>query len=382
MDPILGKLTLETLMSHTPIAIAVSDAWGRLTMFSPALEELVGRPFRHLHEQHWVDIYDLYAADGVTRMRPEDVPLARAVRGEVVTDAVLATLRADGRRVYLRCNASPIRDANDTLVGAVVLVQDVTAERTAQETQEHLRDQLVETINHEIRTPLTKILGHAELLQEHHQNVPPSLRKSIDGVAAGAADLFGLADVISGLADLEARTRLTKAHGNLAGLLRAIVAEHQPKAEPRGISLVCRAPKRAAATLDATQTRKAVAALLENALTHAPTGSQVEVDLTVNDACLEITVRDQGPGIDPADWPRLTQPFERGLIEAASSSGRGLGLAVARTIAAAHGGELHLHSPLDRRDQAADGDGNGPGACITLHLPRHSGATNTLLSSE
>ena len=359
MIPSLGDITLEALLQHTPVAMAVTDREGRLTMFSPALEELLGRPYRHLHEDQWVEAYQLYADDGVTQMGTRDVPLARALRGEVVTDAVMVSVREDGTRVHIRVSASPLRDDDDSVIGAVALVQDVTAERTAHLTQEHLRRQLVETINHEIRTPLSKVIGHAELLQDQREEMSELQLRSVDAIAAGAADLFSLADVVSGLADLEASARVSRTWANLAALVREVVAERRASAARHGVRLSCDAPTRLGVTLDHAQVRRAVTALVDNAVAHAPRGTAVEVAVAQLDGHVRVVVRDHGPGIPEADWPRLVEPFERGNTEVTSPAARGLGLAVARTVAAAHGGELLLEP-------------RGPGARVVLTLPRRA----------
>jgi signal transduction histidine kinase len=368
LNPLLGNLSLETLMAHTPVGLAVSNAQGVVELCSPALDAMLGRPTLQGQPQDvWTSRYDMYAADGVTPLRPEDFPLVRAVNGEVVTDAVIVSVRGDGRRLYLRCNASPLRDESDEIVGAVVLVQDVTAEQTAHEAQILLRDQLVETVNHEIRTPLAKIIGHAELIQDQRENLLPTISKSVDTIVSAAADLYALADDISDLAELEAGSRLSRTFGNIAGLLREVVARHEPKALRRGVHIDCQAPRRVNATVDPRQLERAVAALIDNAVGHAPPASCVEVVLSVDDGFFEISVRDRGPGIDATDWPRLVQPFERGTVEASRGSARGLGLALASTVAAAHGGELLLRDA----GGVADGSASEP-TTVVLRQPRFS----------
>lgn len=366
MNPLLGNLSLETLMAHTPVGLAVSNAEGVVELCSPALDAMLGRPTLQGRDQEgWTSDYDVRAADGVTPLQPEDFPLVRAVHGEVISDAVIVSIRPDGRRLYLRCNASPLRDDDDELVGAVVLVQDVTAERTAHEAQIQLREQLVETVNHEIRTPLAKIIGHAELIQDEREDLPPAIHKSVDTIVSAAAELYGLADDISDLAELEAGSRLSKTFGNVSGLVREVVARHEPKALRRGVRLDFQAPRRATATVDPRQLERAVAALIDNALGHAPSASCVEVGLTLNDGCFEVIVRDRGPGIDASDWPRLVQPFERGIVEASRGSARGLGLALASTVAAAHGGEL----VLENAGGGAEGSASDP-TTVVLRVPR------------
>jgi signal transduction histidine kinase len=112
-------------------------------------------------------VVPLFRPDGETPLPADEVPLTRARRGEFVKDAVVSTRRADGGLVHLKCNAVPLRDDDGADNGAIALVQDVTAEVDARLRDEALRQRLVETINHEFRTPLAALLGHIELIHDH-----------------------------------------------------------------------------------------------------------------------------------------------------------------------------------------------------------------------
>lgn len=366
MQQDLGQLQLETLLSHTRLAVAATDATGRMTLYSPALEELLGSSLEGLPESEMVDHFDLYAVDGVTRLRDEDIPLVRARRGEVVTDAVIVARRSSGEGAYLRCNAAPLRGEDGSITGAIVLVQDVTAEHAAKREQEELRERLVVTINHELRTPLTKVLGHAELLAEHCADVSDQVRRSVEVVSRSAEDLFRLAEMVSALADLESHTRLTKTYGDLAELLRESLRESEARASARGLRLVPDLPDRLTATVDPDELGRAVAAVLDNALRYAPDGTEVGVRLTGTATEALIEVWDEGEGIPLADRARLVEAFERGTHPRQAVDGKGLGLAVAHTVVVAHGGELGLedHSPH--------------GLCVTLRLPRNGSSARPL----
>lgn len=356
----LGQLQLETLLSHTRLAVAATDATGRMTLYSPALQELLGSPVEGLAESGMVDHFDLYAVDGVTRLREEDVPLVRARRGEVVTDAVVVARRGGGDGIYLRCNAAPLRDGDGVISGAIVLVQDVTSEHAAQREQDVLRARLVETINHELRTPLTKVCGHAELLLEHCERLPEPGRRSVEVLARSAQDLFRLARMISALADLESHARLTKTFGDVAGLLRDTLRDAEPAAAARGIRLVRDLPDRLTATVDADELRRAVEAVLDNALRYAPDGTEVGVRLSTQGPDVLVEVWDEGEGVAVQDRARLVEAFERGDHPRQQVDGKGLGLAVAHTVVTAHGGALVL------------GDRAPSGLCVTLRLPRQA----------
>ncbi|MFS8071308.1 MAG: sensor histidine kinase, partial [Byssovorax sp.] len=100
--------------------------------------------------------------------------------------------------------------------------------------------------------------------------------------------------------------------------------------------------------------------VIENAVRHSPRGSVVDVITELREGWFEITVRDAGPGVSDADRARVFEPFYRGARQRASDIiGAGLGLAIARAIARAHGGDLLL----------SDAPGTPYGACFLIRLP-------------
>ena len=97
--------------------------------------------------------------------------------------------------------------------------------------------------------------------------------------------------------------------------------------------------------------------LLDNAATHGKAGGWIGVRARGNGATVEVAVEDRGGGLDPADMPRIFEPFYRGRTAVEKQShGFGLGLALARRIAEAHGGTLVVEN-------------TGKGARFTLRLP-------------
>src|SRR5680860_1587180 len=105
----LSQLELTTLFGRTHLGLAACDASGEMTFLSPALQELLGQPFRPHAEAEQVERYHLSEGDGSTRLRAEEVPLARARLGETVTDAVICSRSNTGNLLYLLCNALPVR---------------------------------------------------------------------------------------------------------------------------------------------------------------------------------------------------------------------------------------------------------------------------------
>lgn len=338
------QLESSTLLAQTGLLVAATDADGRLALLSPGMQELFDLPFEPLPECEFSDRFHLVTADGTASLPTEDIPVVRARRGEVVRDALVAARCPGGRLIYMRCNASPLVDPDGRVAGAIVLIQDVTAERAALERQADLRHRLLETVNHHLRTPVTNLVGYAEILDDHKNDLPVHSHRAVDAVHGAAKELASLLETVSALADLDRHAELTKTCGDLSAALGQVVRTLAPLFEQRQVRLHLDLPGPLPVTVDFAEVRRAVAELLRNAAIYASPHTQVVLRARRDGACAEVTISDQGPGIPTSDHARLVQPFERGSHQHQDVTGRGLGLAIANTIALAHGGTLLLQA--------------------------------------
>ena len=211
MHGILGSLDslkgvpLHLALDNTGVGLVACDASGRLTLVSPAVQELFEMEFAPLTEARYLQRVPLFRSDGESPLPLEEVPLHRARLGEFVRDAVVTTKRADGTLVHLKCNAAPLRDDQDRDSGAIALLQDVTAEVQASLRSEALQRRLVETINHEFRTPLAALLGHVELIHEYREDrddVDPELARWLAAIERSG---WRLRDLIERVGEMVAR---------------------------------------------------------------------------------------------------------------------------------------------------------------------------------
>jgi signal transduction histidine kinase len=202
---------------------------------------------------------------------------------------------------------------------------------------------------HDLHGPLTVIrglcatLGRDELRADRRRGL-----ELIDGEALRLA--AGLADVVA-RAPPPARTRRVA----LSVLAAEAIERHRAVAAGRGVRLTLREPGVAVEVRGhAPSLERALDNLIQNGLRHSPRDGEVGVRVSGARGWGCLRVRDDGPGIPPGDRRRIVRAGERG--SAPRGHGKGLGLAIAREIAEAHGGRLTL-------------DPGGPGACFRLSLP-------------
>ena len=218
---------------------------------------------------------------------------------------------------------------------------------------------LAETVNHHLRTPLTAMLGHAELLGEGHLDLPDEARHSLECLQRAGGRLQDVVLGICELVDIACADRAARREVDLMELVSDVVSDYRPSAHRQGIRLQVETDDVHVCSIDRHHVRRAVGELLDNALAHSPGGSTVDVAVTGSEGSVSVCIRDRGRGINPADRERLTRPFERedGCARLVDGS-RGLGLAVAAPVAGSHGGRLTL---ADRR-------GGGLTACLELSV--------------
>jgi signal transduction histidine kinase len=220
-----------------------------------------------------------------------------------------------------------------------------------------VRSQFIARVGHDVRTPLTLIRMYVETLAAGKVKDPHEARE-FAGIAARESER--LSKIVQKLLDfsrtLERARPLERARLDLAALAKDVLLCHRPAFDQAGVALSMIGNGQPALVAgDADALRGALGNLLENALHYAAGGGQVEVSVAAHDGVALLQVLDRGPGLPRAVRARLFDRFVRGPDE--KREGTGLGLALVREIAQAHGGSV----------DAADREGGG--AAITVMLP-------------
>ena len=202
-------------------------------------------------------------------------------------------------------------------------------------------------VSHELRTPLNAVIGFSELIaRELHGPIgDPRYAEHARMIRESGMTLLSLVNSVIDLARLEQGvTELTLRPEPLEEVVAEALADAAAAAEARDVRLVRMLDADAEAVVcDRSGLRKVLGALLSNAVAASPTGGAVTLTTRRRSERVFLEVRDDGPGLDPADIPRLMRPFEQGenaLVR--RTEGAGLGLPIARLLSREMGGRLHL----------------------------------------
>ncbi len=286
---------------------------------------------------------------------PATLIIERATGQEI--DAVAVAVGAGALSALVLWRLAGLVRALDRLRGAerVARTEAERARRLLVEQNERLReadqlkDEFVALISHDLRTPLTSILGYLELTLEDDE-LTELHRGYLDVVDRNARRLLRLVSDLLFVARLEAgQLDLQHTEVDLAAVARQSVAEAEPRAAASGITLTCETELVPTMTADKGRIFQLLDNLVSNAIKFTPHGGDVRVSVTSAEGGVRLEVTDTGIGIASDEQRHL---FERFFRSSAASErqiqGTGLGLYIARAIVEAHGGEISFESEAGR----------------------------------
>ena len=355
-DEMCSRIDLETLISTTPVGVAVFDArtgdpvstnreWMRIidVLLAP------GEPSDVLRET-----LTIRRADG-RELRLAEVPLEQVLRaGERVRAEEMVFSVPEGRSVTVLLNGSPILSADGEVESLIVTMQDMTPLKEV----ERLRAEFLAMVSHELRTPLATVRGSITALLDEFSDMHPAemrqfhsiILEQTDRMRALIADLLDVARLETGTLPVSPQpTDMAVLIGDAGNAFRFGGHRHNLKIDiPPDLPWVMG---------DKSRIVQVLGNLLANAVRHSPESSTITVSAIPGDFQVSVSVSDQGRGIPSESLPHLFRKFSR--IETEEQDGdTGLGLAVCKGIVEAHGGRIW-----------AESDGPGLGARFTFTLP-------------
>lgn len=356
----------QQLLDSVIEGVVACDAQGQLTLFNNTARHWHGGNIMALEPEQWASYYHLCDADGSTALTLEQIPLLRALRGEAVRDASMCIQAVGQPPRYIEANGGPLLTPQGQLIGAVIVMHDVTERRRV----DLLKRNFVASVSHELRTPLTSISGAISLVQSGVTGPLPEAAGKM--LAIAQVNSKRLNQLINDLLDVErlesGQMRLMSRPQALLPVLRSACEVNQGYAAEFSVSLELEEPAAdPQVDIDANRLLQVMDNYLSNAIKFSPAGARVAVQVDVLADQVRVRVVDQGCGIAIEDQPRLFQRFSQFGSASRRSGGTGLGLSITRELIQRMGGETGADST----------PGQGSSFWFSLPLAHSGGSAST-----
>lgn len=283
-------------------------------------------------------------------LAPSETAVARASRGEIVERERLWLFDRSGA---WRALGLSIRPAEANSIGQetfVIELEDLTAVAEAQRERPHI----TRVVAHELRNPLTAIIGHADLLVEG-EALTPAQREHVDVIESASERMLTL---IQGLLAQSTDAEDPRTRFDAAQLVQASIAAFEPAASASALSIDSVIAGPLDIVGDEFRLRQVIDNIISNAIKYSDRGVLRVAAAVDDDGWVAVTIADEGIGMAPEDVERVFTPYFRAQnVQESGVPGTGLGMGITRDIVESHGGNITVESVL------------GHGTTVTVRLP-------------
>lgn len=347
------RLVIEGVRDYGIFAL---DPDGYVTSWNTGAQRIKGWQAEEILGQHFSRFYP----EETRGFLPSNI-LARAAREGTAEDEGWR-LRKDGGRFWANVVVTALRDDAGVLRGFAKVTRDMTDRRRSEQALRIAREEAVAAslakseflsrTSHELRTPMSAILGFAQVLELDESELSDAHRSAVQQILKAGRHLLSLIDELLDissieaggadleLSDVELQEVITEARDLAAPILRAAGLQLVLTMPPPGLTV--RADRR--------RTIQIMLNLLTNAAKYAREGERVELTSAADNGRVRFEIIDEGPGVAPSDVPRLFTPFDRlGHPKVRGTEGTGLGLALSKRLVEAMGGEIGFQNRHGRK---------------------------------
>lgn len=272
-------------------------------------------------------------------------------------EPVEQTVMLYGRnRMELQLHGNVLGNPGNGERGAVIVMNDISRVRRL----ESVRRDFVSNVSHELKTPVTSILGFVETLVDGAAEDPERRKEFLDIVQHHAARLNLIIEDLLSLSRLEtADERVPLERRRIYDIVERCRLSSHTAATSKQIDVMLDIAGDPSARVNESLLEQALNNLIDNAIKYSNEGDSITVEVREKDGRLLLSVSDTGPGIPAEELPRIFERFYRvDRTRSRELGGTGLGLAIVKHIARAHGGDVTVSSTLDS------------GSTFTIWIPR------------
>jgi PAS domain S-box-containing protein len=338
---------LDATFTSMPDGVVIYDTAGNVIRMNSAIYQTVGFSLEEMgiSLSERTRLLRVQRTDGQP-ISLDDTPVQQALKGKTVLGEVLVAHPPGGNPLWISASAAPIKSREGDLLGAVVILTDITELHRLQEQ----RDDLLYRVSHDLRSPLMVIKFHTEMLQQlvGEAGCHPQVLKSVDATTIAVQRLNAMIEDLLDSAGLESgQMRLNQISLDMRSFVPDLVQRLDGVIQAERIRVEDRQDL-PSVLVDPDRLERVITNLLTNALKYSEPATEVVVSFGTSGGQVVTTITDKGAGIPPEEKPHLFQRFRRGGQHCGRKEGLGLGLYTASQLVEAHGGSMWVESEIGK----------------------------------
>lgn len=326
----VGRQRLAAILDSTPDPVLVTDQRNRLLLSNPAAGQVLGS--------------EVGDGEGQSIEKLITQKELLEILQTTSSDKLSAEVVVPNGQVYLATASSVMADGR--LVGRVCILRDVTHFKEL----DTMKTEFVNTVSHDLRSPLTLMRGYATMLDMVGE-LNEQQKTYVTKMSIGVDNMTRLVNNLLDLGRIDVGVGLQLEMIPVLDIVERVIGLLQLQAGEKEIELGMELPTNTSPLIQADPAllQQAMYNLVENAIKYTPQHGRVTARLQVQGDSILYSVQDTGIGVAPTDQLRLFEKFYRGgQREAREQKGSGLGLAIVKSIAERHGGKVWLESELGK----------------------------------
>jgi len=349
---------LNRLIEHSDDAIITVDLEGKVMSWNRGAVKIFG------YEASEILGRDLPVFDNNETMNMVN----RAVAREEIKTAEVVKKAKSGMEVPLAVTASPIVGAKGNVMGLSLILKDISEIKR----MEIMKSEFLAGISNELRTPITPIIEYVDILKEKLKGpLNTEQEQMLESIDRQVVQLNRLIDSLMELTEVESGTPIDvkKDLVSINKIVDDVLGSFGPQFKEREFSVEKRMPEVVTVMADRNKLIRLFSNLIGNSIKFTPNRGRITVKCDyLDNRYIEVAVEDSGIGVERQYLERIFDKFfQVDISYARRKGGVGLGLAIAKKIVEAHGGNIH-----------AESEGNGRGLKVVFRLPIESTANNKI----
>ena len=365
-------LMLQSVLDSMEEGLVAADERGKFIIWNPAATKILGLGVTDIPNPEWTTHYGLYLADMTTPFPPDQLPLARAIRGEACAAEMFVRNPELEEGTWIEASGAPLKDKNGAVRGGVVAFRDISQRRADEREIRKLNDELEErvvqrtaqlaaankeleaftySVSHDLRAPLRHISGFSKILtEEYGSTLPIPAQHQLQRIQEGTRRMGMLVDDLLNLARL-GRRDLSLQPSGLKLIVNEVIAELAPDYEGRQIEW--KIGDLPFVECDPGLIKQVFQNLLLNAVKFTRPRAQAVIEVGQDVGQKDeggrsaLFVRDNGVGFNMKYSDKLFGVFQR-LHRQEDFEGTGVGLATVQRIVQKHGGRIWAEAELGK----------------------------------